>query len=221
MHRDAPDVTRLGALQRLAREPLLHFILLGAAIVAVGRLSPEADPAPRERDAIVVTQGTLDQMIERFTYTRIRPPTPEELRGLVDAYVREEALYREALALGFDRDDTIIRRRLAQKMQFITEGLTETADPSDEELEELRRSEPERFTEPARISFEHVFVNVERRGESARADAEAILRRLNDPNDPADSRTPPRRIRCAASRTAGRPPPDDPPASDPLLAASD
>ena len=97
-------------MRRLIREPLLHFLLLGAAIFIVHRLvSGGADEEP---ERIVVTRGDIQSMVTGLSRTWQRPPTREELDGLIQDRVREEVYYREALAMGLDRDDTIIRRRL-------------------------------------------------------------------------------------------------------------
>src|SRR5579864_3955770 len=98
---------------KILREPLLHFILLGVVIFAVfGFVKRHRTDKPGE---IVVTQGALENIITGFTRTWQRPPSQDELRGLVSDYIREEAAYREALAMGLDRDDMIVRRRLQQK----------------------------------------------------------------------------------------------------------
>src|SRR6476469_3526549 len=103
-------------LGKLIREPLLHFLLLGAVIFLL---------AGRVRNAsigvggkIVVTQSKMESMVVGFSRTWMRPPTQEEMQGLVDDYVREEVLYREARAMGLDQDDVIVRRRMRQKFEF-------------------------------------------------------------------------------------------------------
>src|SRR5580693_10753985 len=122
---------------KILREPLLHFILLGAAICAVyGFVTSHRTDKPGE---IVVTQGTLENIITGFTRTWQRPPTEDELRGLVRDYIREEAAYREALAMGLDRDDTIVRRRLRQKLEFLSDDIASHAEPSDTDLQAFLR----------------------------------------------------------------------------------
>ena len=106
-------------VSRLIREPLVHFILIGALVF--GTYALIGKNADELRDRIVVTEGRVQQIAQVFAKTWQRPPTPEELRGLVDAYIKEEVYYREALKLGLDRDDTLIRRRMQQKMEFVTE----------------------------------------------------------------------------------------------------
>ena len=98
-------------MRTLLRDPLLHFVLLGAGLFALYRLVAGEDIGPSE---IVVTARTVESLADNWQRTWQRPPTQAELDRLVDDYVREEVLYREALAMGLDRDDTIVRRRLRQ-----------------------------------------------------------------------------------------------------------
>ena len=116
-------------MKRLLREPLAHFLVLGALIFAgYAFLDRHREVAPGR---IIVSQGQLEAMMVGFTRTWQRSPTPEEWEGLIQDRVREEVYCREAMALGLDRDDTIIRRRLRQKMEFISEDLATHAQPTD------------------------------------------------------------------------------------------
>jgi hypothetical protein len=147
------------------REPLLHFLVAGALLFALYRLvggEGAVDPAE-----IVVTAAQVDVLAAGFTRTWSRPPTPPELDELVAEYVVEEIYYREALALGLDRDDTVIRRRLRQKMEFL--GDTGAADPTDADLEAHLARHPDRFTGESRTSFVQVFVTDEPGAEAAAA----------------------------------------------------
>ncbi len=130
-------------MKRLIREPLVHFFLLGAALFALyGWLNREGFNAP---DEIVVSRGQVRNLSEQFGRVWQRAPTQEELQGLIDGWVREEIFYREALAMGLDRDDPVVRRRMTQKVQFIIDGATPAA-PTTEELQpgwmSTRRSTP-------------------------------------------------------------------------------
>jgi parvulin-like peptidyl-prolyl isomerase len=119
-------------------------------------------------------------MVVGFTRTWMRPPTQEELRGLVDDFVREEVLYREAKAMGLDQDDVIVRRRMRQKFEFLAEDLAaRTGPPTDQELEAYLRQHADKYSEEASFSFEHVFFSREKRGASADVDATAMLARLS------------------------------------------
>ncbi len=163
---------------RLIREPLIHFLLLGAAVFALYRFVG-TDSGARRADTILATQGNIDRMIEAFARTWLRPPTQAELRGLVDDYVREEAAYREAVAMRLDVDDTIIRRRLRQKLEFLTHDLA-AAEPSDEELRAYLEQHAEDFRIDSRASFRHLYLNTDRRGEGALREAQELLARLRE-----------------------------------------
>src|SRR3990172_3606014 len=119
-------------VKELMREPLVHFLFLGAAIFAAYSLVSNGTSGEPEK--IVVTEGQIASMWEGFTRIWQRPPTSEELEGLIRDRVREEVYYREALALGLDKDDLIIRRRLRQKMEFISDDIVTLAQPTDAEL---------------------------------------------------------------------------------------
>ncbi len=171
-------------VSRLIREPLVHFLLLGAAVFALSRLvGPES--GSRHADTILVTQGNINRMIEAFTRIWLRPPTQAELRALVDDYVREEAAYREAQAMGLDQDDLIIRRRLRQKLEFLVQDLV-TAEPTDEQLRAYFEQHADDFRIDSRASFRHVYLNTDRRGEDAPRDAAELLARLRGGVAPED-----------------------------------
>ena len=117
-------------MKKFLREPLFHFLVLGAALFAVWLWRKDAaggDSAGR----IVVTQARIRQLETGFARTWQRPPTDQELTDLVQDFVREEVFVREATAMGLDRDDTIIRRRLRQKFEFLTEDTLESATLTD------------------------------------------------------------------------------------------
>lgn len=162
-------------MRALLRDPLLHFLLLGAGLFALYRLVAGEDVAPKE---IFVAARTIEGLADNWQRTWQRPPTQTELDRLVDDYVREEVLYREALAAGLDRDDTIVRRRLRQKMEFVSEDLAAQAEPTDQELQTYLDQHPDEFRLPTRVSFEHIYFSRDRRGESAGKDAASVLARL-------------------------------------------
>lgn len=162
-------------MRRFLREPLLHFVLLGGALFALHAMRSE----PGERaNRIVIGAAQVEHLAAGFARTWMRPPRPEELDGLIQEYVREEVASREALELGLDRDDTIVRRRLRQKLEFVTESLAALVEPTDAELQAFVGDHPEKFRLEARTSFEQLFVSTERRGSAAEADARALLAEL-------------------------------------------
>jgi len=171
-------------MRRLLSEPLLHFLVLGAVLFA---LHGWARPA-RAADArtILVTRGDVENLALTFGRTWQRPPTAEELKGLVDDFVREEILSREAIRLGLDRDDTVIRRRLSQKMEFVAEDLAATVEPTDDELAARVAAHPDAYRAQPRTSFRHVFLG-EERGEHLQADAHELLTRLRDAGPDVDT----------------------------------
>jgi len=132
-----------------------------------------------ERGRIEVTPGDLRQLEVAWTAQRQRPPTPQEMRGLVDSRVREEILYREAVALGLDQGDAIVRRRLAQKMEFLADDVSALRDPTPDELRTWFARNSERFAAAGRRSFRHVYFSPDRRGARSREDAANILAKLD------------------------------------------
>ena len=164
-------------MKRLLKEPLVHFLVLGALLFAgYGVLNRNTAPAPGQ---IVVTQGQLASMMESFTRTRQRPPTREEWEGLIRARVREEVYYREALALGMDKDDLIIRRRLQQKMEFVSDDISAQAQPTDAELNAYLQAHPDKFRVEQQFSFRQLYLNPDKHSENLARDAAQLLAKLN------------------------------------------
>ena len=172
-------------VKKVLREPLVHFLGLGLAIfVAYGVLNRSDTTAP---ERIVITQGKIEQIAGLFARTWQRPPTSIELRGLIDDYVKEEVYYREALKLGLETNDTVIRRRLRQKMEFLTDAAGETLTPTEAELAEYLKAHAAKFAIDPAIAFRQVYFNPERRGDKTNDDARTALEALrSDPSlDPA------------------------------------
>jgi hypothetical protein len=169
---------------KFIREPLVHFLLLGVAIFVIYGLV--SDGSGSKPGYIVVTQGKIEHLRASFTRVWQRPPSPDELDGLIQDYVREEVLAREAVALGLDRDDTVIRRRLRQKMEFIANDLAAQAEPSDEELREYLAQHPDLFRTEPRLTFRQVYLNPQRRGDAVQRDAARLLAELNRAGAQAD-----------------------------------
>ena len=165
-------------LRKLIREPLFHFVLLGAVIfLLAGRVR---SGSVGSADKIVVTQSQIESIVVGFSRTWMRPPSQEELQGLVNDYVREEVLYREAKAMGLDQDDVIVRRRMRQKFEFLAEDqVARTGPPTDQELESYLRQHADKYSEEPNFSFDHIFFSREMRGASADAEANAMLARLS------------------------------------------
>jgi hypothetical protein len=161
---------------RFIREPLLHFVLLGVALFALAHVARRHDASASS--AIVVSAGRIDHLAAAYARTWQRPPTDEELQRLIADDVREEVLYREALALGLDRDDTIIRRRLRQKMEFLAE--TDAAvEPDDGELARYLAQHADAYRLPERVSFRHVYIDPQRHGDRLAAEIERLRAALD------------------------------------------
>ncbi len=170
---------------RLMREPLLHFLLGGTILFGLyAWLDPDTEP---RAEHIVVTKNQIALLTTTFERTWLRPPTGDELTGLIDDFVTEEVLYREALKLGLDRNDLVVRRRMRQKMEFLQQDLGDVPEPTQAELARFLDENPDAFREPERWSFRHLFVDRERAGARAQDRALALLDRVrSEPQAPAN-----------------------------------
>ena len=160
----------MNKLRAVLREPLLHFMIAGAGVFLLYAML--SGPSDDSDDEIIVSVAQVEHLVSIFLKTRQRLPTQEELAGLVDNYIVEELLYREAIAIGLDRDDTIVRRRMRQKMDFLLDDLA-TVEPTDEELQQFLKEQPERFRRDARFSFDHFYM-----ADGNAADAIPVLEQL-------------------------------------------
>ncbi|HJS72786.1 MAG TPA: peptidylprolyl isomerase [Vicinamibacteria bacterium] len=172
----------------MIREPLVHFLLIGAALFLLFEWT--GGGADRR---ITITRGQIDRLAESFEAVWLRPPTEAELKGLLDDYVREEVAIREAVKIGLDRDDTIIRRRLRQKLEFMLEDTLDAHPPTDDDLAFWLEKNADSFRTEAQVSFRQVYVSRDHEGEDpvsfarrlleelAPAGAGARIERLGDP----------------------------------------
>ncbi len=158
------------------KEPLFHFLLIGAGLFVL--FYEVSEPFAELDDRIIVDEQQVRQLTSLWAQRWQRPPTARELEGLIESQIREEVLYREAKALGLDQDDTIVRRRMTQKMEFLFGDLAEQAEPSEAELAAFLAAHPERFTSAARYSLVQVYLNPERRGEAVLDRARELLETL-------------------------------------------
>lgn len=164
-------------LRKFLREPLLHFLVLGALLFVLFDLVGTPPEAPTER--IVVSAAKVENLAELFRRTWRRPPNQAERDGLIDDYVKEEIFYREALALGLEQDDSVIRRRLRQKMEFLSEDVAEQVEPTDDDLRAFLAEHRDRFRTPPRVSFAQVYLSPDRRGRDTERDAGRLLTALS------------------------------------------
>jgi len=162
-------------MRRLLREPLLHFLLLGALLfLAYGWLNRGGLAAP---DEIVVSRGQVEGLVMQFERVWQRAPTANEKQALIDSWVRDEVYYREALAMGLERDDPIVRRRMSQKIQFILDSGAPAA-PTDAELQRWLDDHADKYrTEPV-YALQQVYFDPARHGDKTESDIAAALRAL-------------------------------------------
>jgi hypothetical protein len=165
-------------MKRLLREPLIHFLLIGAALFAGFHwLQPvrKAEPSSKQ---IQFSLEELSQLALLFESQWKRQPTVSELDRLVENKVQTEILYREALATGLDQNDEIVKRRMAQKMQFLAEDVAAAREPTTGELKAWYAKNTDKFAMPKRVSFRHLYFSPDRRGSHAREDAAKLLAQL-------------------------------------------
>jgi hypothetical protein len=159
----------------LLREPLLQFLVLGAALFGLFHLIDrnKADAPTR----IVISSVRIANLADGFARTWQRPPSKEELQGLVDDYIRDEVFYREGRAAGLDRDDVIIRRRVRQKMEFFVED-SSALEPTEEQLADYLASNPERFRAEDRVTFRQIFLSATARADTIDNDSKQVANAL-------------------------------------------
>jgi hypothetical protein len=172
------------AIARALREPLVHFLGIGAVLFAASSLisGPERNAAG---DAITVSEGQVAQLAESYRLLSGRLPSGPELQSLVDDFITEEISYREAVAMGLDADDTIVRRRMRQKLEFLIEDANASEEPTEADLAAWLASHAADYRLPERRAIRQVLLAVDKRGENIRRDAEALLARLKSGADPS------------------------------------
>ncbi|SDJ69709.1 peptidyl-prolyl cis-trans isomerase [Microbulbifer yueqingensis] len=164
------------------RDPVLHFAIIGSLLFGASSLyrDKRADGGD-----ITVTGDRIDHLAAIFERSWQRPPDATELRQLIDEHVREEILYREAVRLGLDQDDTVVRRRMRMKMELLAGDLADAIEPGDEVLQAYYRRHIDRYMVPARYTFEQIYLDSNQRAEVAE-DARLILGRLAAGDNPRE-----------------------------------
>jgi hypothetical protein len=160
------------------REPLVHFLAIGAGFFLLWQAF--GDRLPAQRDRIVITPAQVERLADVWTKTRLRPPSAQELAGLVEQEIDEEVLYREAIAMGLDRDDLIIRRQLCVKMEFLTDDVAAVEKPTQEQLQTFLEQHHDKFGIDPLTTFRQVYINQSKRGKAALTEAERLLALLTD-----------------------------------------
>lgn len=164
---------------RVLKEPLFHFLVLAAGLFVLSSVFSDTRPSS-EPDTIIVSEQRIRSLVLAFQRTWQRSPTHEELDGLVEDYIREEVLNREALAIELDRDDTMIRRRLRQKMEFIAEDMADSIEPTEQQLQEYLDEHRDAFHAEPRLTFRQVYLKPSLRGEALGTEVQTLLSELRD-----------------------------------------
>lgn len=158
---------------RWYRDPLVAFLIIGGLLFVIA-----GGTGADDQSTIQIRNQDIDRLTQQWAMQMQRQPTPRELQGLLDQHIKEEIYYREALRLGLDVNDTIVRRRMVQKLTFLTEDLAVSAMPEPTTLQQFHLDNSSAYKEPQRYSFQHRYFSSDRR-----ADAQAVAQRaVTDPN---------------------------------------
>ncbi len=169
-------------MRKIFREPLSQFLILGALLFLAHSFWESA--VLRKDMTINVSAQEIERQALIFASENQRPPTDEDIKALLFAHIEEEALMREAIKHGLDKDDTIIRRRLAQKMRFIIEDIEEQKTPSRAVLEKTYQDNIERFSLAEMRSFSHIYISPDRKNEALSDYVEEIKGQLKGQGQP-------------------------------------
>jgi len=160
---------------RLVRDRVLHFLVLGAMVFVCTRYLAGPGPVP-----ITITQNQVSRLAENYRLQYGSSPSGPRLQDLVDSWINEEILYREALKLHLDAGDEIVRRRLVQKYEFVLQDLIKPPDPTDAQLRTYYLNHLAQYRQQPRLTFTHVYFSTDLRGEEgARAAAQQLAAELN------------------------------------------
>ncbi len=163
---------------KIAHNPITHILLFGFFLAIVLLIGFGIPTNKEDNRRIVITNTDVQQLWVAWKRTWQRDPTPAELRGQIQNFVREEVLYREALSRNYDRDDMVIKRSLVRKMDFLAEGQVQVKNITEDEIKAYYNLRRERYRFPPRISFSHIYFNLDKRGERAEEDVKRVIAKL-------------------------------------------
>ncbi len=167
-------------IEKILKEPIVYFFVLGCVVFGLHSfLNHDTQDESAASFRVQVTSADIEWLRSSWKARMLRQPTPQELQGLIDNYIRDEIISREALTLGLDEGDRVIKNRLVQKLLFVFEDLAETVEPTDDELKEYMQAHGEKYKEPATISFSQVYLHPERHADVWK-EAEGLLHRLQE-----------------------------------------
>jgi hypothetical protein len=170
-------------MRKLFKEPITIFILTGVLLYLIHSWIVQSDPGAGEK--IFVSNDQVEQLISRFSRTWMRPPTESEVRNIIDNYIRNEVFYREAVAMGLDQNDPVIRQRMRQKMEMLMDDMAGSTVPGDQMLRNYMNENKEKFRLEHRISFIQVYLNPEAH-QNMESDVQSILNRIKSGADPQE-----------------------------------
>lgn len=163
-------------IRKLLEEPLLHFIIVGATLFFIYYAVVENADINKSGDVIVISSSDIERLAYLFEKTWKRQPNDKELKGLVDDYLEEEVLYREAMKLGLDKNDMVVRRRMRQKMEFFVNDLSEHAEPTEKQLEDYLEKNKEKYRIEPLLTFKHIYF----KSDSSETSINDIKNKLNN-----------------------------------------
>ena len=146
-------------MKKILKEPLLHFLLIGLGLFFIYGL---VNTKPTQSE-IIIDEGLINEIVAKWELQRNRKPTLEELTGLVNEFVEQEVLYQEALSMNLDHNDEIVKRRLAQKMEFISDGLAESLQPTDDVLKKYFEDNKDNYSKDPVYTMSHVYFSQDKR----------------------------------------------------------
>lgn len=162
------------------KDPLWVFLLFGASLFGVAAWSPD-------KPIVEVTEGDIQRLIEQWRMQMRRDPTATERQELIHQFIREEVYYQEALALNLDAGDTVVKRRMIQKLAFLTEDLADTQAPSNDELQAFYQQRADNYRAPEQFSFRHIYFSADRKANSQGEQAEFLAAKaVDDPSIEGD-----------------------------------
>jgi len=173
-------------MKKILNDPLLHFFAIGFLLFLAFEIFGSA--SEDEDLTIRISSGDIKALKASFNRTWQRQPSQEELDGLIEEKVRDEIAYREAVAMGLDRDDAYIRRRLRMKMELLVEDITTAVPPTDEELQAYLEENRQAFRRETQLAFNHVYLNPDQRGSTFATDIQRLLEELGQKGEQADPR---------------------------------
>lgn len=172
-------------MKKFIKNPLVFFFILGFVVFGLHSFLNRANQDNAETFTVDITSADIEWIRSSWEARMKRQPTQEELQGLISNFIRDEILYREALAMGLDDKDLVIQRRLIQKLTFVFEDLAETMEPTDDELKNYMKENQEKYRIPEMISFTHIYFNPDKR-KAALVEAKTVLDRLKSVESPLE-----------------------------------